>query len=221
MIAQEYKHPLVIVAPTNKDLYTWEENLRFFMPSIPMYNFSVVEKSDISVAFTGTERLRERMRALSALLNQETCVILASAVEAVQKLPSANQIIEHSKYVSVAQIIDREGFISDLVSMGYERVDQVQRTGHFSVRGDIMDVFPINEEYPLRIEFFDDEVDGIRFFDTDTQRSIKELKETRVLPISYAEENACLSDYINEGILILDELHHGCLLYTSPSPRDA
>lgn len=209
MIAQEYKHPLVIVAPTNKDLYTWEENLRFFMPSIPMYNFSVVEKSDISVAFTGTERLRERMRALSALLNQETCVILASAVEAVQKLPSANQIIEHSKYVSVAQIIDREGFISDLVSMGYERVDQVQRTGHFSVRGDIMDVFPINEEYPLRIEFFDDEVDGIRFFDTDTQRSIKELKETRVLPISYAEENACLSDYINEGILILDELHHG------------
>lgn len=52
-------------------------------------------------------------------------------------------------------------------------------------------------------------MDGIRFFDTDTQRSIKELKETRVLPISYAEENACLSDYINEGILILDELHHG------------
>ena len=98
--------------------------------------------------------------------------------------------------------------------MGYERVDQVERCGHFSVRGDIIDIFPINKEHPLRIEFFDDEIDGMRWFNEDTQRSIRMADKAIIFPISYeGKETAILSDYLKDGLLILDEPLHGLDTY--------
>lgn len=143
-----------------------------FSPNTEILSFPVVENADFAVTFTGTEALRGRMRALSALLEGKAVVVLATASEAAQLLPAPEKLLAEKLSVRLGDVLERENLLAQLTERGYERVDQVERCGHFAVRGDIIDIFPINEFHPYRVEFFDDEVDGIRQFDEDTQRSI-------------------------------------------------
>lgn len=210
MACGELEGTTVIVAPTARDLRYWEMDLHFFMPDRKCIVFPVIEKADASVNFSSTERLRDRMRALSAVSTGEPVITLATSVEAAQKLPDQKTLLAQCITLTKEDCIEREDFLARLTGMGYERVDQVERCGHFSVRGDIIDIFPINKEHPLRIEFFDDEIDGMRWFNEDTQRSIRMADKAIIFPISHeGKETAILSDYLKDGLLILDEPHRG------------
>ncbi len=196
----------VIIVPDQKDIFRWEEDLAFFAPDISILSFPVVEEADVEVTFTSTERLRERMRTLGALLSGKPLVVLATSVEAAQKIVSPADLLDGALSIHMGQEIEREAFLEKLVSLHYERVDQVERCGHFAVRGDIIDIFPINEEHPVRIEFFGDEVDSLRLFDEDTQRSISEKEEETVFPLFVkAEKKSVLSSYMKRGLLLYDE----------------
>ena len=72
--------------------------------------------------------------------------------------------------------------LEQLVTIGYERVDQVEQRGHFAVRGDILDIYPVNSDHPIRIEFFGDEIDTLRFFSVENQRSIEQIESYTVTP---------------------------------------
>lgn len=86
----------------------------------------------------------------------------------------------------------------------------MERCGHFAVRGDIVDVFPVSETHPVRMEFFGDEIDSLRSFDEDSQRSIENFKEVMILPLSLKEEkDSILFDYLNKGLIIYDEPQRG------------
>ena len=196
----------IIIAPDQKSIFQWEENLAFFAPDLPLYSFPVVEEAGFDVTFTGSERLRERMKALSALLSDQPMAILASSVEAAQKIVSRSTLKEHSFSIQMGQEIEREALLEKLVMAGYERTGQVERCGHFAVRGDIVDIFPINEVHPVRIEFFGDEVDSLRLFNEDTQRSLEDKDSQIVLPVTVAAEgDTLLSEYLQEGLLVYDE----------------
>ena len=78
--------------------------------------------------------------------------------------------------------VDLEQSISKLVEMGYERTDMVTSPAEFSVRGGIIDIYPITEKHPIRIELFDDEIDSIRYFDADTQRSLEKISSVSFGP---------------------------------------
>ena len=94
--------------------------------------------------------------------------------------------------------IDRDELLQHLVDAGYERVDLVERRGHFSVRGDIVDIYAVNEPQPLRLEFFGDELDSLRTFDVDSQKSQEQREKARILPISLTvqdDEKYTLLDY--------------------------
>ena len=197
--------PLILITPDRKDAITFSQDLHFFLPDIEVISFPIVESADFSVMHMGTESLRGRMRALSALLMQKPCIILATAIEAAQKLPNPHVLFESQLTLRYGETLDRDQLIADLVKIGYERTDQVERAGHFAVRGDIVDVFAINDEHPYRIEFFDNEIDGVRLFDEDTQRSIEELKEISVFPVNNPEGNAVLTDYAGKGVAVFDE----------------
>ncbi len=99
--------------------------------------------------------------------------------------------------------------LEKLVSLGYERVEQVEQRGHFSVRGDIVDIFAVNMAEPVRIEFFGDDVDTMRSFSLDTQRSIEHLKSCEILPLflSGSEEEGSLLSYMRTGVIVFDEPH--------------
>lgn len=202
--------PMVLIVPEHRDIPQWEEDLQFFAPHGEILPFPVVEKADFAVTFTGTEALRGRMQALAALLQRRPCVILASAVEAAQKLPAPAALLGKQLEIHLGDVLERERFLADLVAYGYERVDQVERCGHFAVRGDIIDVFAINEAHPFRLEFFDDEVDGLRRFDEEDQRSIDTLDRCVIFPLATeGEETGCLADYAGNALFIYDEPQRG------------
>ncbi len=200
----------IIIVPDQKAIFQWEEDLAFFMPDVKIYSFPVLDDAGYDVTFASTERLRERMKALGALLSDKPAVIIATSVEAAQRIPSAEALKARAFSIRLGEEIERDRLLGHLVSAGYERTAQVERCGHFAVRGDIVDIFPINEEHPLRVEFFGDEVDSLRLFDEDTQRSLEDRDAETILPITVsAEPNAILADYLAGGLLIYDEPQRG------------
>lgn len=196
----------VIIVPDQKDIFRWEEDLAFFAPDYDVHPFPLVEEAGFHVTFTGTERLRDRMQSLSLLMEKKKTVILATSIEAAQKIVSPQLLKDHALTFTLGEEWGREDLLEKLVSAGYERVGQVERCGHFAVRGDIVDIFPISEAHPLRIEFFGDEIDSIRSFDEDSQRSMERFEKAMVLPLSLKEEKkSILFDYLNGGLILYDE----------------
>ena len=199
-------HQAVIIVPEQKDIFRWEEDLGFFAPDLDVAPFPLVEDSGFQVTFSGTERLRDRMQSLAKLMSKKPVVIVADSVEAAQKIEGPLHLKDRTFTLSLGEEKDRDELIEKLVSLGYERVDQVERCGHFAVRGDIVDIYPISDAHPVRVEFFGDEIDSIRSFDEDSQRSIETLESTMILPISVGgEKDAVLTDYLENGVIMYEE----------------
>ena len=112
-----------------------------------------------------------------------------------------SRIKESCLNIMVGQTLDMEEIKHLLTGMGYERMGQVDGMGQFSVRGGILDVFPLTEEVPVRIELWGDEVDSIRSFDAESQRSIQQMDEVTIYP---AAELILTKEHIEEGILRLE-----------------
>ncbi|MCL1808244.1 MAG: transcription-repair coupling factor [Clostridiales bacterium] len=126
--------------------------------------------------------LHERIRILNALASGEECIVCAPVSAAVKKNPPCRVFKMNSIGLSQGRDVDVEELKKRLAKIGYERTQLVEAKGEFSVRGGIIDVFTPNADNPFRIELFGSEVDSIREFDADTQRSIQNLKSIRVIP---------------------------------------
>lgn len=130
------------------------------------------------------EKLFDRMKALKALASDEDCIVIAP-VSAAMKRTAPHDLIKKNEITVVrGEEFSRASLIESLSLMGYERTVTISGRGQFSVRGDIIDVFTPDADNAYRIEFFDDEVDSVRTFDTDTQRSIENLKFVKIFPTS-------------------------------------
>ena len=114
----------------------------------------------------------------------KSSVIFVTAEAFVQKLPKPDSIFKDNLVLMVGEEIEQEETLASLVNMGYERTDQVETLGQFSLRGDILDVFPINTKDPLRIEWFDNTINAMRSFDQGTQRSLQTLEKAEIVPIA-------------------------------------
>ena len=126
--------------------------------------------------------LIERLSVLTALAKNEDCIVVAPALSAVKKIAPKEIFSRYAFTLRVGQEENTDELRSKLVRMGYERTGLVESRGQFSFRGGILDVFPPDFEYPCRIEFFDVEVDSIRFFDPLTQRSLHKSEEATIFP---------------------------------------
>ena len=136
------------------------------------------------------EVLRSRIHVMDRLVNGHAEVLVLPFSGWRRLLPPAGQWKEKQLVVRLGQEIHMEDVIEWLVSFGYERVERVEDPGQFAVRGGIMDVYPFNDEWPTRLEWFDVEVDSIRRFDPETQRSMENRDELRVLPVDEWGANA-------------------------------
>lgn len=123
-----------------------------------------------------------RVRALTDLLNAESYVLCTSIDNFFDKLPEKDWFFGKKLSIHVSQVLDREELIHSLVTLMYERVSIVEAPGQFSLRGSILDCFPIGQKHPCRIEFFDDEIDSIRIFSQDNQRSLETIESLELLP---------------------------------------
>lgn len=144
---------------------------------------------------------RQRMQVFKHLLEDEGGVVVTTVDGLMDHLLPLSRIKESCLNIMVGQTLDMEEIKHLLTGMGYERMGQVDGMGQFSVRGGILDVFPLTEEVPVRIELWGDEVDSIRSFDAESQRSIQQMNEVTIYP---AAELILTKKDIEEGILCLE-----------------
>ena len=144
---------------------------------------------------------RQRMQVFKHLLEDEGGVVVTTVDGLMDHLLPLSRIKESCLNIMVGQTLDMEEIKHLLTGMGYERMGQVDGMGQFSVCGGILDVFPLTEEVPVRIELWGDEVDSIRSFDAESQRSIQQMDEVTIYP---AAELILTKEHIEEGILRLE-----------------
>ncbi|MDO4288094.1 MAG: transcription-repair coupling factor [Eubacterium sp.] len=128
------------------------------------------------------EITQQRIAVIKALLSGEKCLVVTSVDALAKKLLPREEMAEKFFTIGVGDVFDIEDLVQLLVNLGYERVYQVESRGQFALRGGILDVLSVASEAPVRIEFFDDEVDTIRTFDLTSQLSQKNLEAAEIAP---------------------------------------
>ncbi len=124
----------------------------------------------------------QRLSVLSRLPALRSGVVIASIASLLQRLPPTDYVALRSLTLERGQTLDRDGFIDSLVAAGYYRVPQVGEHGEFAVRGSLIDVFPMGAEAPIRIDFFDDDIESLRLFEPGTQISGEGVDRISLLP---------------------------------------
>lgn len=157
------------------------------------------------------ELISARMRVIEGLLEKEEAVIVTSFDAFMDALPPKETFRDSVICIGGTDTVDMEEFTHKLSEMGYDRETQIEGPGQFAVRGGILDVYPLTEEQPIRIELWGDEVDSIRTFDVETQRSIENLTEAKIYPatefLKTGAEKVSFLHYFDtkETLLFLDE----------------
>lgn len=206
-VLEEQVQAIIIVVHDKEHKELWERDLAFFWPHVQVLPFPITERVEFTTVARSLEGQGAQMRALSMLAWNRPVVVIATVEEATQYVVSPQYVISQSIHLEVSQSVERNELLEALVKIGYERVDQVEQRGHFSVRGDIFDIFPVNSDDPIRIEFFGDEIDTMRHFSVDTQRSIETIDAYTVTPffLTNDEADSTLLSYAKEGLIIYDE----------------
>ncbi|HEU3544096.1 TPA: transcription-repair coupling factor [Streptococcus pneumoniae] len=150
-----------------------------------VYPFLVDDAPMVEFLMSSQEKIISRVEALRFLTDSSKKGILVCNIAASRLiLPSPNAFKDSIVKISVGEEYDQHAFIHQLKENGYRKVNQVQTQGEFSIRGDILDIFEISQLEPCRIEFFGDEIDGIRSFEVETQLSKENKTELTIFPAS-------------------------------------
>lgn len=145
----------------------------------------------------GNMMTRQRIQVLKALMEEKEGVVITTFDGLMDHLLPLERIASHLILIKKGQELDLEQLKSGLITLGYERVIQVETMGQFSVRGGIVDIFPLTEEFPVRIELLDNEIDSIRSFELESQRSVEQIEEVSLYP---AQEVVLEKEEIDKGL---------------------
>lgn len=203
-ITKEYKYSVVVTHS--------EKRAREIYDDFLLYNKNVVlypAKDFIffSADIHGTLTLTERLNAIRKIIENEDAVIITTIDGLMDKLVPLNIIKDNLIHISMEDKLDLSEVKSKLINMSYERVSQVEMSGQFAVRGEIIDIFPITEDVPVRIDLWDDEIDSIKYFDVESQRSIDNIDDITIYP---ATEYILDEDTIQNGISKLEKEAEKC-----------
>ncbi|MBF6626043.1 transcription-repair coupling factor [Aerococcaceae bacterium zg-BR9] len=180
---RENPRQLLIVEPVATRLTQLVEDLQALLPDVPVVHFAVEESMALEFSFASYDNQMMRVEALSALASGEPCVVITSGLGLRKRLTPLEIWKEAQLQLSVGTEIERFELEKRLNYLGYSRETMVQSPGEYSIRGSIVDFYPLNLPYPVRVDFFDTEVDSIRYFDAETQASIENIDYVRVLPV--------------------------------------
>lgn len=218
LIIRELLHrlqqPILIVASDEnraQQIYSslvelFEENMVHFFPVEPLL--------ETQAAVSSLDELSQRLDAMSFLLTKQKGIVISTPQALQYPLPAAIKFKANSLTLKVNQVCNLSKICDFLVRCGYKRDDLVANPGEFALRGDILDIYPINIAYPYRIEFFDDEIDNIRTFNPVSQRTKDSLTEVVIEPaddqldkLYQNEDYTTILDYLTEsGIICFDDI---------------
>jgi len=184
------------------------EDYRFYDRKV--YSYPAKDLLFFQADIHGNLLIRQRMKVIKALLEEKELTVVTSIDGCMDFLESLEKIKEQLIHYESDSTVDIEQLKNQLVALGYERVGQVEMPGQFSVRGGIVDIYCLTEENPWRIELWGDEIDSIRSFDPESQRSLENLEELTIYPaVEHIGDKDMVSflDYFPEErtIILLDE----------------
>ena len=180
-IVESFEGQILIVAPSDKGAEKLAADLSLFSTK-KIYILPEDMGPHIAFAAKSQDTLIDRLTVLSALCRGENCIVVTSVGSAVKKLAPRDLFQETDFSLKRGDFVDLEDIKLKLTNMGYERVASVESKGQYVIRGGILDVFPPDSYYPVRIELFDVEVDSLRLFDSVSQRSVEEIQSIRICP---------------------------------------
>ena len=184
------------------------EDYRFYDKKI--YSYPAKDLLFFQADIHGNLLIRQRMKVIRALLEEKELTVVTSIDGCMDFLESLEKIKEQLIHYESDSTVDTEQLKNQLVALGYERVGQVEMPGQFSVRGGIVDIYCLTEENPWRIELWGDEIDSIRSFDAESQRSLENLEDITIYPaVEHIGESDMVSflDYFpkEKSVIFLDE----------------
>lgn len=176
------RRPMLCVLPSQEEADGFCDDLRFFLGAEDVMLYPSTETLPFEPVSAHQELQASRMELLFNLTSGRSFITVSCASSLMQKVMPRASLTQKVLELSKGDRHERDALVTALHESGYRRVAMVEERGEISVRGGIMDIFPPVYDSPLRIEFFDDEIESIRLFDISTQRSIKDLDQVRILP---------------------------------------
>jgi len=181
--ASQADGPLLVLTEDAGTATQFEAEARFFAgPGLPIVAFPGYETLPYDQFSPHPDIISQRLRAMAQLPSLHRGLIVADLATALQRLPPRTFVDGHALSLQVGSELDLEAFRQRLIAAGYANMPQVGEAGEFAMRGSLFDIFPMGMDTPLRIDLFDRQIDSIRCFDPDSQRSTEKLTRLDLLP---------------------------------------
>ena len=181
-ISQEYKNNILVVVNSLAEANNLYNRLNVYHEKtflFPMDDFLTSEAIAAS-----PDLLVKRLDTMNNIIDKNESIVITNLMGYLRFLPTVDNYKKSIIKLKKGEVYSQEELVNKLVSLGYVRDTIVNKTGEFAKRGYIIDVFPLDETDPIRIEFFDDEIDSIRSFNPETQKSLKRIDEINIYPNS-------------------------------------
>ncbi len=183
--AERHTGLVLVVVPDPASAIKLETELRFFLGgagSVPVMHFPDWETLPYDVFSPHQDIVSDRLEILRRLPEVEHGILVTPITSLMVRMPPARYVAAHSLKLRLGERLELEAFRNRLESAGYRCVSQVMEHGEFAVRGAIIDLFPMGGTEPLRIDLFDEDIESIRTFDPESQRSADTVEHVRLLP---------------------------------------
>ncbi len=174
--------PIVVIGNSAEQVLRWQEAWAFFAPEAKTAFLPDWETLPYEHLSPNQDLISERLSVFWQLRQKQLDVLFVPVATAMQKLPPMSFLDGRTFWMQVGDKLNEQAIRAQLIEAGYENVTNVLSTGEFASRGGLLDIFPMGSDTPYRIDLFGDEIDSIKTFDPDTQRTIEEVGEIRLLP---------------------------------------
>ncbi len=206
---QDRPKQIIIITSNSESISTFLSDLTTFLPDTSIAELPAVDIVTFTAEAKSIDLMAKKMDVLGRIARHEKMIILASTEAIIQKVTAKDSFLQRRFTLEIEKTISREETAAMLIDYGYQRVEQVESFGQFSIRGGIIDIFALNMQAPVRIELFDNEVDSIRMFDSISQRSLENIQQVDILPVidnnNEQQDQAVFSYLDSDAVIIFDE----------------
>lgn len=182
LVNESINRPVLLVTHHLVQAQQLYDDLSAFMEDGNIHLYPVNELIASEIAVASPELKSQRIEALTEWTEKKSGILIAPVAALKRILPPADYWRQYQLRFANGEEVNIDTYLASLVDMGYERAGMVTAPGEFSLRGGIIDIYPVTEDHPIRIELFDEEVDSIRYFDAGSQRSLEKVQEVTVGP---------------------------------------
>ncbi len=213
-IASQCSGPVVLITDNTATAYRMEQELHFFAQGLDVHLLPDWETLPYDLFSPHQDIISERLRCLAELPTMRRGVLVVPVTTLLHRLPPLEYIRGHSLQLAKGQVLDLQAMRRSLEKSGYRHVDTVYEHGEYTLRGALLDLFPMGSRVPYRIDLFDEEIDTLRSFDPETQRSIEPFDSISLLPgREYPLDEAGIRSFRDRWHARFDVDHRQCPVY--------